>query len=91
MIDTCVIVWHTFFAINGIGDLVTAAQSRLWRVIAVMSLSQEAKEAAIADVEWDLRLDVAGSTPKSAGTFRNLMRLCEEHLAGRYRYRIEIV
>jgi circadian clock protein KaiB len=40
-------------------------------------------------VEWDLRLYVAGSTPKSAGAFRNLVQLCEEHLAGRYR--IEVI
>jgi circadian clock protein KaiB len=40
-------------------------------------------------VEWDLRLYVAGSTPKSNVAFRNLERLCKEHLVGRYR--IEIV
>ena len=38
---------------------------------------------------WDLRLYVAGSTPKSSIALRNLERLCEEHLAGDYR--IEIV
>ena len=46
-------------------------------------------KAAKAAVEWDLRLYVAGSTPKSSVAFRNLERLCEEHLVGRYR--IEIV
>jgi circadian clock protein KaiB len=44
---------------------------------------------AKAAVEWDLRLYVAGSTPKSKAASRNLERLCEEHLVGRYR--IEIV
>jgi circadian clock protein KaiB len=38
---------------------------------------------------WHLRLYVAGQTPKSIAALANLKRLCEEHLAGRYR--IEIV
>jgi circadian clock protein KaiB len=38
---------------------------------------------------WDLRLYVAGQTTKSLAAFSNLKRLCEEHLAGRYR--IEVV
>lgn len=42
-----------------------------------------------ADEVWDLRLYVAGQTPKSLAAFANLKRLCEEHLAGRYR--IEVV
>jgi circadian clock protein KaiB len=33
---------------------------------------------------WELRLYVAGPTPKSLTAFANLKRLCEEHLAGRY-------
>ncbi len=33
---------------------------------------------------WDLRLYVAGRTPKSVAAFTNLQKLCEEHLAGRY-------
>ena len=38
---------------------------------------------------WRLRLYVAGQTPKSIAALANLKRLCEDHLAGRYR--IEIV
>ena len=38
---------------------------------------------------WELRLYVAGQTPKSLAAFANLKRICEEHLAGRYR--IEVV
>jgi circadian clock protein KaiB len=38
---------------------------------------------------WELRLYVAGPTPKSLTAFRNIERLCEEHLAGRYR--IEVI
>ncbi|HEX2616084.1 MAG TPA: circadian clock KaiB family protein [Flavobacteriales bacterium] len=34
--------------------------------------------------EWQLRLYVAGMTPRSTTALRNLRRLCEEHLAGRY-------
>ena len=34
--------------------------------------------------KWDLRLYVAGQTPRSIAAFANLKRLCEEHLAGRY-------
>ncbi len=38
---------------------------------------------------WELRLYVAGQSPKSIAAFSNLKKLCEEHLAGRYA--IEIV
>jgi circadian clock protein KaiB len=38
---------------------------------------------------WDLRLYVAGQTPKSVAAIANLRRFCEEHLAGKYR--IEVV
>jgi circadian clock protein KaiB len=38
---------------------------------------------------WDLRLYVAGQTPRSLKAFANLKRLCEEHLAGRYQ--IEVI
>jgi circadian clock protein KaiB len=51
--------------------------------------SCKAKSAATAAVEWDLRLYVAGSTPRSSIALRNLKRLCEEHLVGHYR--IEVV
>jgi circadian clock protein KaiB len=38
---------------------------------------------------WNLRLYVAGQTPKSLAAFSNLKRLCEQHLAGRYQ--IEVI
>jgi circadian clock protein KaiB len=38
---------------------------------------------------YQLRLYVAGQTPKSIAAFANLKRICEEHLAGQYR--IEVV
>ena len=39
--------------------------------------------------KWELRLYIAGQTPKSLAAMRNLKRVCEEHLAGHYE--IEIV
>jgi circadian clock protein KaiB len=41
------------------------------------------------DEVWDLRLYVAGQSPKSLNALANLTALCEEHLPGRYE--IEIV
>jgi circadian clock protein KaiB len=38
---------------------------------------------------WQLRLYVAGQTPKSLAAFANLKKICEEHVAGKYR--IEII
>jgi circadian clock protein KaiB len=39
-------------------------------------------------VEWDLRLYIAGRTPKCVAAFSNLQKLCEEHLAGQYRLEV---
>jgi circadian clock protein KaiB len=41
------------------------------------------------EVVWDLRLYVAGQTPKCMAALVNLKRLCEEHVAGQYR--IEVI
>jgi circadian clock protein KaiB len=38
---------------------------------------------------YELRLYVAGQTPKSLAAFANLKRICEEHLAGQYH--IEVI
>lgn len=38
---------------------------------------------------WELRLYVAGQTPKSIKAFANLNKICEEKLAGRYK--IEVI
>ena len=43
----------------------------------------KAKTAA-KDKIWNLRLYVAGQTPKSITAFTNLKKICEEHLAGEY-------
>ena len=41
------------------------------------------------DETWELRLYIAGQTPKSVAAFNNLKRICEQYLAGRYR--IEVI
>jgi circadian clock protein KaiB len=38
---------------------------------------------------WELRLYVAGQTPKSIKAFSNLKKICEEYLHGHYR--IEVI
>jgi circadian clock protein KaiB len=38
---------------------------------------------------WELRLYVAGQTPRSLAAFANLKKICEEHLSGKYT--IEII
>jgi circadian clock protein KaiB len=47
------------------------------------------KPGSPADDTWQLRLYVAGQTPKCLKAFANLKQICEEHLAGKYR--IEII
>lgn len=49
----------------------------------------EHEPATSQDEVWELRLYVAGTTPKSIEAFRNLKNICEEHLAGQYH--IEVV
>lgn len=48
-----------------------------------------ARKARAATDFWELRLYIAGRSPRSMTAFRNLERLCEQHLQGRYR--IEVV
>ncbi len=47
------------------------------------------KEQRTEAKEWNLRLYIAGKTPRAVKAFQNLERICEEHLAGRYA--IEII
>jgi circadian clock protein KaiB len=39
--------------------------------------------------KWNLRLYVAGQTPKSITALANLKRICDEHMSGRYE--IEVI
>jgi circadian clock protein KaiB len=41
-----------------------------------------------AEPRYDLRLYVAGQTPRSLQALSNLNKICEEHLAGDYRVEI---
>lgn len=41
-----------------------------------------------AEETWELRLYVAGQTPKSVAALVNLRRYCEEHLVGRYQLEV---
>lgn len=42
-----------------------------------------------ADQTWELRLYIAGKTPKSVSALNNLNKYCEEHLQGKYK--IEVI
>jgi circadian clock protein KaiB len=52
-----------------------------------VSANEHAKHAA--PELWELRLYVAGRSPRSVAAFANLKKICDEHLAGRYR--IEVI
>lgn len=41
------------------------------------------------DAMWELKLYIAGKTPKSVTALKNLKKYCEEHLEGKYR--IEVI
>lgn len=51
--------------------------------------SKEAQKPGKKTDLWELRLYVAGQTPKSVTAFANLKQICEEHLKGCYK--IEII
>jgi circadian clock protein KaiB len=51
--------------------------------------SSHQTHGAAQSAEWDLRLYVAGLTVRATKAFENLKRICDEHLAGKYR--IEII
>jgi circadian clock protein KaiB len=52
-------------------------------------MSTKAGKSSEAAEKWELRLYTAGQSPKSLAAVKNLKRVCEEHLPGRYT--IEIV
>ena len=47
------------------------------------------KKGEKTEVVWELRLYVAGQTPKAVLSFTNLKKICEEHLKGQYK--IEVI
>jgi circadian clock protein KaiB len=46
-------------------------------------------KAVVAEKEWNLRLYIAGSTPRAVTALENLKKLCQEHLGNKYT--IEVV
>lgn len=56
---------------------------------ASMVLRSARSKPPLSNPLWNLRLYVAGRTPKSITAFENLKRICEEHLKGQYH--IEII
>lgn len=44
---------------------------------------------AAPELKWELRLYVAGNTPKSVTALENLKKYCEQHLKGQYK--IEVI
>jgi circadian clock protein KaiB len=59
------------------------------KAAATKPLKPSSTNGAEAPVEWDLRLYIAGRTPKCVAAFTNLQKFCQEHLAGKYR--IEVI
>ncbi|BAV07044.1 circadian clock protein KaiB [Filimonas lacunae] len=47
-------------------------------------LKSKTKQSRPKEERWQLRLYIAGNTPKSSTALINLKRYCEQHLAGRY-------
>jgi len=52
-------------------------------------MSTAMEESPLAGGHYNLRLYVAGQTPKSITALANLKKICEEHLVGRYQ--IEVI
>ncbi len=50
---------------------------------------QSAPAARAERDNWDLRLYIAGETPRSLAAIANLQEICDEHLEGKFR--IEVV
>lgn len=47
-------------------------------------MNQAVNPDTTTEEKWELRLYVAGKTTKSVAAIKNLNRLCEEHLKGKY-------
>lgn len=54
-----------------------------------METSKRSTKSKRTPKAYELRLYVAGQTPKSLTAFSNLKKICEEHLAGEYE--IEVI
>lgn len=49
-----------------------------------MSSGAASPDATAPDRVWKLKLYIAGQTPRSVAALRNLKKIAEEHLGGRY-------
>lgn len=49
-----------------------------------MAPDRKKKKETVPEERWELRLYVAGQTPKSMEALANLKKICEEYLAGQY-------
>ena len=49
-----------------------------------VSGEEEEHSTVESEYQYELRLYVAGQTPRSMEAFSNLKKICEEHLKGRY-------
>jgi circadian clock protein KaiB len=58
-------------------------------MMATMKKDRTKSQADEPNEIWQLRLYVAGQTPKSMVAFANLKNICEKHLAGKYE--IEVI
>ena len=52
-------------------------------------MTTKTSKASENQYKWELRLYIAGNTPKSVLALKNLKKYCEEHLKGEYR--IEVI
>jgi circadian clock protein KaiB len=52
-------------------------------------MAKASKKAEKKTYQWELRLYIAGNTPKSTTALNNLKKYCEEHLKGMYK--IEVI
>ena len=55
----------------------------------VTTVKEKKTKNDAAEEVWNLRLYVAGQTPKSITAFANLKKICNDHLAGKYQ--IEVI
>lgn len=53
------------------------------------SSSERPRKTSAVERTWELRLYVAGHTPKSITAFNNLRKICEEHMPDQYH--IEVI
>jgi circadian clock protein KaiB len=53
------------------------------------TITKRGKDSNTDDTPWNLRLYIAGQTPRSVAALRNLQEICDTHLAGNYK--VEVV